>query len=103
MVVIAIIGILFAVAMPLFENMGRKDTNRAAYQVMNTMRLARQHAIAKRSGPWLYFQIETAGHTIQRISTNACVPMPLLPPPTIWMVNINLILNCAIRGLRTWN
>lgn len=48
MVVIAIIGVLFAVAMPIFENMGRKDTNRAAYQVMTTMRLARQHAVAKR-------------------------------------------------------
>ena len=48
LMVIAIIGLLFAVAMPVFENMGKKDTNRAAQQVMNTLRLARQHAIAKR-------------------------------------------------------
>ena len=48
LVVIAIIGVLFAVALPVFENAGRKDTNRAAQQVINTMRLARQHAITKR-------------------------------------------------------
>lgn len=48
LVVVAIVGVLFAVAMPLFENMGRKDTNRGAQQVVNTMRLARQHAVAKR-------------------------------------------------------
>jgi prepilin-type N-terminal cleavage/methylation domain-containing protein len=61
MVVIAIIGILFAVAMPLFENMGRKDTNRAAYQVMNTMRLARQHAIAKRQWTLVIFPNRDGG------------------------------------------
>lgn len=48
LVVVAIIGVLFAVAMPMFENMGRKDTARAAQQVVNAMRLARQHAVAKR-------------------------------------------------------
>ena len=46
LVVVAIIGVLFAVAMPMFENMGRKDTARAAQQVVNAMRLARQHAVA---------------------------------------------------------
>lgn len=55
MVVIAIIGILFAVAMPIFENMGRKDTNRAAQQVLNTLRLARQHAVAKRQWTFVVF------------------------------------------------
>ncbi|MDD2239664.1 MAG: type II secretion system protein [Kiritimatiellae bacterium] len=55
MVVIAIIGVLFAVAMPVFENMGRKDTNRAAQQVVNTMRLARQHAVAKRQWTLVIF------------------------------------------------
>lgn len=55
MVVIAIIGVLFAVAMPLFENMGRKDPNRAAQQVLNTLRLARQHAIAKRQWTFVVF------------------------------------------------
>ena len=48
LVVVAIIGVLFAVAMPIFENMGRKDTARAAQQVVNTLRLARQNAVAKR-------------------------------------------------------
>lgn len=55
MVVIGIIGFLFAVAMPLFENMGRKDTSRAAYQLISTMRLARQHAIAKRQWTMVIF------------------------------------------------
>lgn len=55
MVVIAIIGVLFAVAMPIFENMGRKDTNRAAQQVINTLRLARQHAVAKRQWTLVVF------------------------------------------------
>lgn len=55
LVVIAIIGVLFAVAMPVFENMGRKDTNRAAQQVLNTLRLARQHAIAKRQWTFVVF------------------------------------------------
>ena len=55
LVVIVIIGVLFAVAMPVFENMGRKDTNRAAQQVMNTLRLARQHAIAKRQWTFVVF------------------------------------------------
>ena len=48
LVVIVIIGVLFAVALPVFENAGRKDTERAAFQVMTTLRLARQNAISKR-------------------------------------------------------
>ena len=55
MVVIAIVGILFAVAMPVFENAGKKDTRRAAQQVMNTLRLARQHAIAHRQWTLVVF------------------------------------------------
>lgn len=55
LVVIVIIGVLFAVALPVFENAGRKDTNRAAQQVMNTLRLARQHAIAKRQWTFVVF------------------------------------------------
>ena len=55
LVVIVIIGVLFAVAMPVFENAGRKDTNRAAQQVMNALRLARQHAVAKRQWTFVVF------------------------------------------------
>ena len=55
LVVIVIIGVLFAVAMPVFENAGRKDTNRAAQQVSNTLRLARQHAVAKRQWTFVIF------------------------------------------------
>jgi len=55
LIVIVIIGVLFAVALPVFENVGRKDTNRAAQQVMNTLRLARQHAVAKRQWTFVIF------------------------------------------------
>ena len=61
LVVIAIIGVLFAVAMPIFENAGRKDTNRAAYQLVSTMRLARQHAIAKRQWTIVVFPDNYSG------------------------------------------
>ena len=55
LVVVAIIGVLFAVALPVFENAGRKDTNRAAQQLITTLRLARQHAIAKRQWTFVVF------------------------------------------------
>ena len=55
LVVISIIAVLFAVAMPIFENAGRKDTDRAAFNLMTTMRLARQHAISKRQWTLVVF------------------------------------------------
>jgi prepilin-type N-terminal cleavage/methylation domain-containing protein len=55
LVVIVIIGVLFAVALPVFENAGRKDTDRAAQQIVNTLRLARQHAVAKRQWTLVIF------------------------------------------------
>ena len=57
LVVVAIIGVLFVVAMPVFENAGRKDPARAAYQVMTTIRLARQHAINKRQFTAVVFPV----------------------------------------------
>ncbi len=59
--VIAIIGVLFAVAMPVFENMGRKDADRAAFQFMSTMRLARQHAVNKRQFTLVVFPTRDGG------------------------------------------
>jgi type II secretion system protein H len=61
LVVIAIIGVLFAVAMPVFENAGRKNTAQAAYQLMSTMRLARQHAIANRQWTLVIFPNRDGG------------------------------------------
>lgn len=61
LVVVSIIGVLFAVAMPIFENAGRKDTNRAAQEVINTMRLARQNAIAKRQWTLVVFPNRDGG------------------------------------------
>lgn len=55
LVVIVIIGVLFAVALPVFENAGRKDTEQAAYQLVSAMRLARQNAIAKRQWTLVVF------------------------------------------------
>jgi prepilin-type N-terminal cleavage/methylation domain-containing protein len=55
LVVVAIIGVLFAVALPVFENAGRKSPERATFQVMATMRLARQNAIAKRQWTLVVF------------------------------------------------
>ena len=62
LVVVAIIGILFAVAMPVFENAGKKDTDRAAYQLVSAMRLARQHAIAKRQWTMVIFPNTDGGN-----------------------------------------
>ena len=55
LVVIVIVGVLFAVALPIFENAGKKDTRTAAQQVLNTLRLARQHAISKRQWTLVVF------------------------------------------------
>ena len=63
LVVVAIIGVLFAVALPVFENAGRKDTNRAAQQVITTLRLARQHAIAKRQWTFVVFPNRDGAYT----------------------------------------
>jgi len=61
LVVIMIIGVLFAVALPVFENAGRKDTGRAASQLIGTMRLARQHAISKRQWTLVVFPNRDGG------------------------------------------
>lgn len=55
LVVVAIIAVLFALAVPVFESAGQKDTNRAAQQVSTSLRLARQHAIAKRQWTMVVF------------------------------------------------
>ena len=62
LVVIVIIGMLFAVALPVFENAGRKDTDRAAYQLMTTMRLARQQAVSKRQFTLVVFPARFGGN-----------------------------------------
>ena len=63
MVVIVIVGILFAVALPVFENAGKKDTRRAAQQVVNTLRLARQHAISRRQWTLVVFPNQDSNYT----------------------------------------
>ena len=61
LVVVTIIGILFAVAMPIFENAGKRDPARAAFQVMGVLRLARQHAISKRQWTMVVFPNRDGG------------------------------------------
>jgi prepilin-type N-terminal cleavage/methylation domain-containing protein len=61
LVVVALIGVLFAIATPIFENATRKDPARAAYQLISTMRLARQHAIAKRQWTMVIFPSRDGG------------------------------------------
>ena len=55
LVVIMIVGVLFAVALPMFENASKKDTRQAAQQLVNTLRLARQHAISTRQWTLVVF------------------------------------------------
>ena len=62
LVVITIIGLLFAVAMPVFENTGRKNTERAASQLVTALRLARQHAISKRQWTLVVFPNRDGGN-----------------------------------------
>ena len=73
LVVIAIIGVLFAIALPIFENAGRKDPERAAYQVMSTLRLARQHAIAKRQWTMVVFPTRDSGNTFPEGHLDKCL------------------------------
>jgi type II secretion system protein H len=73
LVVIAIIGVLFAIALPIFENAGRKDPERAAYQVMSTLRLARQHAIAKRQWTMVVFPTRDDGNTFPDGHLDKCL------------------------------
>ena len=61
LVVVAIIGLLFAVAMVVFENGGKKDTDRAGLEVMTALRQARQHAIAKRQWTLVVFPNRDGG------------------------------------------
>lgn len=63
MVVIVIVAVLFAVALPMFENAGRKDTGQAAQQLVNTMRLARQHAISRRQWTLVVFPTKDAQYS----------------------------------------
>lgn len=55
LVVLIIVGILFAVGLVVFGNSGLKDTNGAAGQLIGIMRLARQHAVSARQWTLVVF------------------------------------------------
>lgn len=61
LVVVVIIGVLFAVGLVVFENAGRKDPARGASLLMNTLRLARQHAVAQRQWTLVVFPTRDGG------------------------------------------
>lgn len=70
MVVIMIVGVLFAVALPMFENAGKKDTRQAAQSLLNTLRLARQHAISARQWTLVVFPNQDSGYSALAKSVN---------------------------------
>lgn len=70
MVVIMIVGVLFAVALPMFENAGKKDTQQAAQTLVNTLRLARQHAISARQWTVVVFPNQDSGYSAQAKAVN---------------------------------
>ena len=61
LVVIVIIGVLFAVALAVFENAGRKNAQQAAEQLIGSMRLARQHAVSTRQWTFVVFPNRDGG------------------------------------------
>lgn len=61
LVVIVIVGVLFAVALAVFENAGRKNARQAAEQLIGTMRLARQHAVSARQWTFVVFPNRDGG------------------------------------------
>ena len=70
MVVIMIVGVLFAVALPMFENAGKKDPQQAAQMLLNTMRLARQHAISARQWTLVVFPNQDSGYLPEAKAVN---------------------------------
>lgn len=58
MVVVALIALIFAIAIPAFENAGRRDVYKPAQQVASALRLARQSAVVRRQ--WTMFVIPAA-------------------------------------------
>lgn len=70
MVVIMIVGVLFAVALPMFENAGKKDTRQAAQTLVNTLRLARQHAISARQWTLVVFPNQDSGYKPEAKAVN---------------------------------
>lgn len=61
MVVVALIALVFAIAVPSFENAGRRDVYKPAQQVASALRLARQSAVVRRQ--WTMFVIPTADNS----------------------------------------
>ena len=61
LVVIVIVGVLFAVALAVFENAGRKNAQQAAEQLIGSMRLARQHAVSARQWTFVVFPNRDGG------------------------------------------
>ena len=61
LVVIVIVGVLFAVALAVVENAGRKNARQAAEQLIGSMRLSRQHAVSARQWTFVVFPSRDGG------------------------------------------
>jgi prepilin-type N-terminal cleavage/methylation domain-containing protein len=61
LVVMVIVGVLFAAGLFVFENAGDKTTAPAAQELMGTLRLARQHAVAHRQWTLVVFPNRDGG------------------------------------------
>jgi len=61
LVVVALIALVFSIAIPAFENAGRRDVYKPAQQVASALRLARQSAVVRRQ--WTMFVIPTADNS----------------------------------------
>ncbi len=55
LIVIGIMALLMAMALPAFENLSKRGLTSAAPALMSTLRLARQHAITTRKYVWVVF------------------------------------------------
>ena len=61
LVVLVIIGVLFAIGLAVFENAGKKNPDRGATALMTALRLARQHAVTARQWTLVVFPTRDGG------------------------------------------
>lgn len=61
--VIAIMAIILAAAVPVFQTLGKRDLNTVVFQLRATLRLARQAAVTQRRYVYVVFPDERAANT----------------------------------------
>lgn len=75
--VIAIMVIILMAAVPVFQTLAKRDLNTVAFQLRNTLRLARQYAVAQRQWVYVVFPDERQAYTPETVAhclrSYACV------------------------------